>query len=155
MGRLVVWGPFRGTPKVAILSFSGIQSESKPPISHEIPPEEQIISTLRETDSLPLKTDGWKMTPPFYSFLFSWAKCYFQGGSTSTIFDCGSLGPTMPPELHGTSGMPTSHHQTFQVPSKWRVHPHLYISCMDTAYGYGKTHPQNSLTRFSTSILGT
>ena len=74
-------GPSRGTPKVTILSFSGIQSESKPPISHEIPPEEQIISTLRETDSLPLKIDGWKMTPPFYSFLFSWAKCYFQGGS--------------------------------------------------------------------------
>ena len=26
------------------------------------------------------------------------------------------------------------HHQTFQVPSKWRVHPHRDISCMDTAY---------------------
>ena len=31
-------------------------------------------------------------------------------------------------------------HQTLKkVPSKWRLHPHLYIyiSCMDTAYGYG------------------
>ena len=33
-------------------------------------------------------------------------------------------------------------HQTFQVP-KMEVR-YTYLSCMDTAYGYGKTHPQNS-----------
>ncbi len=30
---------------------------------------------------------------------------------------------------------------------KWRVHPHRAISCMDTAYGFRKTHTQNSLIR--------
>ena len=32
-------------------------------------------------------------------------------------------------------------HQTFQVP---KMEVLTYISCMDTAYGYGKTHAQNS-----------
>ena len=40
-----------------------------------------------------------------------------------------------------------SHHQTVHAP-KMKVL--TYISCMDTAYGYGKTHPQNSL--FSGSV---
>ena len=32
-------------------------------------------------------------------------------------------------------------HQTFQVP---KMEVFTYISCMDTAYGYGKTHPKGS-----------
>ena len=36
-------------------------------------------------------------------------------------------------------------HQTFQVP---KMEVLTYISCMDTAYGYGKTHPQKLPYRF-------
>ena len=45
-----------------------------------------------------------------------------------------------------------SKHQIFQVPQNGGTHLYnkLYIKLM-----YGKTHPQNSLIRFSTSILGT
>ena len=41
-------------------------------------------------------------------------------------------------------------HQKFQVPKMELL---TYVSCMYTAYGYAKPHPQNSLIRYS--IFGT